>query len=535
MDKKELEKKVAALLNVDEEFQALAFSQFKKKLSEFLNIGEAVKINSLGIFQMKEQLDKSDEPGKIGSRDKSLTLVFSPETRTSEEDSIFLNLELDESPLDDNEFDENVFQIGIDKPLVTSDGSETESNSMKNDMAASISVLLNNSEKINNFDLWEDHLKSKETKDILDEFDEGIGDNLDLSEPKDKLHEVEDALYEKDFVEMDENEIFDEIIEETDLMTDEDLSEIIKDDDEIAEDKDTQLLDDLEKVTEDFTSEHNDSIKEEKSVIEEIDELIEEKKPSENFIDEIDLELKEENFGELEDIKEAKIEEPIADVPEVRKEEIDNSENESALTKDKDFDEGNSVIKSPEKKGIKYKVKKKKKSPLIYLLLALFFIVAAFAIYYLFFDKPAALYDQQEAALTEKIEDVPLNNDQNISETPDDSELEKTSDVPAIVENKTDNNENTSDETESSKLSSIDNEKEVAENIYFDGFVYNVQVSSWQQRRIADKESQKLIDKGFPAFVLKVFIPRFNSDWHRVRIGPYPSIKAAKQAQQELN
>ena len=32
---------------------------------------------------------------------------------------------------------------------------------------------------------------------------------------------------------MNENEIFDDIIEETDLMTDEDLSEIIKDDDEI--------------------------------------------------------------------------------------------------------------------------------------------------------------------------------------------------------------------------------------------------------------------------------------------------------------
>ena len=177
----------------------------------------------------------------------------------------------------------------------------------------------------------------------------------------------------------------------------------------------------------------------------------------------------------------------------------------------------------------------KKKSPLIYLLLALFFIVAAFAIYYLFFNKPAALYDQQEVALIEKIEDVPPNNDQNISETPDDSEIKETSNVPAIVENKTDNNENTSDETESSKLSSIDNENEVAKNIYFDGYVYNVQISSWKQEQIAQNEVNKLVKSGFPAYKVKVYIPKFDGYWHRVRIGPFTSQQEAAEILKKVN
>jgi nucleoid DNA-binding protein len=195
MDKKELEKKVAGLLNVDAEYKELAFSQFKKKLSDFLEVGEAVKINTLGIFQMKEQLDRSDESGKVSSKDKILTLVFSPESKTSEDDSIFLNLELEEKPLDDSEFDEKVFQIGIDKPLITSKEDEKESDSLKKNISNSISVLINDSEKIKNFDLWEDHLKNKETKDFIDELEEGVEDQLIESESDDKLNEVEDALY----------------------------------------------------------------------------------------------------------------------------------------------------------------------------------------------------------------------------------------------------------------------------------------------------------------------------------------------------
>ena len=529
MDKKELEKKVAGLLNVGEEFKELAFSQFKKKLSEFLEVGEAVKINTLGVFQMKEQLDRSDESGKISSKDKSLTLVFSPESKTSEDDSIFLNLELEEKPLDDNEFDEKVFQIGIDKPLITSEEDEKESDSIKKDISNSISLLINDSEKIKNFDLWEDHLKNKETKDIIDELDEGIEDNLIESESDNKLNEVEDALYEKDFVEMDENEIFNEIVDETDLMTEEDLSEIIKEVDEVSEDEDNTLLEELEKVTEDFISEHNDSSEKEKSVIEEIDELIEEKELKEDIIDEIEHELKDENFGEPEDSNVDEIEGAITGSPETVKEELNIKEKSSSESESEIFDKGASDLIAAQNTKVNFKEKKKKKSPLIYLLIATFFIIGAIGIYYIFFSQHEPEKYDQNTSIAE-----------NIVETPDDAnsetQVQNVLDAPQIVEEtKEDEIENTNAVNESQNLAAIDEEKEVAENIYFDGFVYNVQVSSWKQRSVADSESQKLINKGFPAFVLKVYIPKIYGDWHRVRIGPYPSLKAAKQAKEELN
>jgi cell division septation protein DedD/nucleoid DNA-binding protein len=529
MDKKELEKKVAGLLNVDAEYKELAFSQFKKKLSEFLEVGEAVKINTLGIFQMKEQLDRSDESGKVISKDKILTLVFSPESKTSEDDSIFLNLELEEKPLDDSEFDEKVFQIGIDKPLITSKEDEKESDSLKKDISNSISVLINDSEKIKNFDLWEDHLKNKETKDFIDELEEGLEDQLIESESDDNLNEVEDALYEKDFLEMDENEIFNEIVDETDLMTEEDLSEIINGDDELREDEDNKLLEDLEKVTEDFISENDDSSDKENSVIDEVDELIEETELKEDIIDEIEQELKDENFGEPEDTNLAKNEETITGLHETVKEELDTKEISSSERENEIFDKDTLELNTSDNNKVNIIEKNKKKSPFIYLLVASFFIIGAIGIYYIFFSQHEPEQYDQNVSIAENIVETP---DSENGETQVKDEL----DAPQKVEEtEEDYFENTNDGNASKNLAAISEEKEVAENIYFDGFVYNVQVSSWKQRSVADSESQKLINKGFPAFVIKVYIPKFDGDWHRVRIGPYPSLKAAKQAKEELN
>lgn len=541
MDKKELAKKVAGLINVSEEYQKLAFSQFKKKLSEYLKVGEAVKIINLGVFQVKQQLEHSDEAGKIISKDKSLTLVFSPESRTSEDDSIFLNLELEEKSLDENEFDEKVFQIGIDKPLITSAESEIENDSIQKDIADSISALLNDSEKIKNFDLWEDHLKNKETKDIIDELGEEIEGNIIEPELNDKLSEIENALYEKDFEEMDENEIFDEIIDETDLITEEDINEIMNDEDKIKEVENSQLFEENEKVSEDLISEYDNSMDDEKSIIDNTNAFVEEEKQNENIKNDIELELKEGYPSEQEDYKENKIEEPIVDSPEIVKEEIDNDENDLLLNEEESFDEEITDSKSFENKDLKFEDKKKKKSLLIYFLVAAFLILGAIGIYYIFFNKNNLERYEQLESITGNIEEAPgdaINNlDEPIVETQVKDELYISPKVEEteedIVENTNVNSSN--DGAESNKIDSPDKEKEVAENIYFDGFVYNVQISSWKQRSVADRELQKLIDKGFPAFVIKVYIPKFDGDWHRVRIGPYPSLKAAKQAQEELN
>ena len=72
-------------------------------------------------------------------------------------------------------------------------------------------------------------------------------------------------------------------------------------------------------------------------------------------------------------------------------------------------------------------------------------------------------------------------------------------------------------------------------NIYFDGFVYNVQISSWKQEVIAQKEVNKLVKSGFPAYKIKVYIPKFDGYWHRVRIGPFTSLQESQQILKKVN
>ncbi len=78
MNKEILEEKIAKLLKVSDQEKNLAFKIFKEKLSETLQVGEAIRIKDLGVFQLKEQLDHQSV-GKSGDKPKSLTLVFSPE------------------------------------------------------------------------------------------------------------------------------------------------------------------------------------------------------------------------------------------------------------------------------------------------------------------------------------------------------------------------------------------------------------------------------------------------------------------------
>ncbi len=168
MNKEILENKIAELLSISEEKKGLAFSVFKEKVAEFLNVGEALRIDNLGVFQLKEQLSQSGIDKSLYSNDKNITLVFSVEFDQSSEGPLFINLEIDNKAKDETEFDENIFQLGIGKPLVTNavegEAKDSIETSYEADLKTKIESLLNNSEKLKDFDLWEDNLKNKRNK-----------------------------------------------------------------------------------------------------------------------------------------------------------------------------------------------------------------------------------------------------------------------------------------------------------------------------------------------------------------------------------
>lgn len=580
MNKEVLEKKVADILNISHEESGFAFSLFKEKLANFLSIGEAIKIENLGVFQLKEQLSHSDDDKSV---EPSPTLVFAPESGQTIEGSLFINLEIVDKVKDETEFDENVFQIGIGKPLATQikDEDLADANSNKSateELENQINNLFENSEKLKEFDLWEDYLKSKETTSM-------INNNLGDESPKDTkdLISEEDDLLEKDFIELDENEIFEGLTEESDFMNDNELDtltddpkieeleieESIKDEYETldenftledekldmeSEDKIDQIHDSLdnnidESVLDDISLEFqkddnnkdqivdnsfDDEISEEAGsddLIESLDQNIAsigDKISSESVIDEIDQEIEKNSIDEIEKIEES-IEGENSEVPEIDdlNEAVDNDEDN--IDEDKIADEkvDEEIINE-----IKSGVEKKKKKPILFLLIIAALLIGAIAIYSLFFQKsPEKYVDQPNEEVIAEGESQEITDNTSLDEG---TELADPDEIKSGTESVENNNQAPAEASIDNNTTQIE-DKEVATNIYSDGKNYFAQISSWKQERIAEKEVSKLVDKGFPAFIVKIFIPKFDGTWHRVRIGPYKTVKEAQQAKSKIN
>lgn len=565
MNKEALESKVAELFNKSEEEKNEVFSLFKEKIATFLNVGEAIRIEGLGVFQLKEQLAHSDTEKPLSSADKTNTLVYSPESDQASGDSLFMNLELERKLKDDSEFDENVFQLGIGKPVATISDKEILDGDSSGDISdaldKSMTILLNDSEKLQNFDLWEDYLKNKETKSVIE--DEAVIDEIVDSVTDEEIEIENKKSLLDDFEPLGEEELLNNYIEDNDFINDDEINKIVDEIDskepEFEIPNDELITDDIDEEFEessidtqdilDELNEDSDRIEENitDNVINEIDEIELENKIDEEVVEELKEDvIEDETIDEISEVKddlELKIEESV---------EIDELESKDVIEDDIVKEE----IAAFKKEGeVRYIHAKKRRSPIIYMLIVAFLLIGAIGMYYLFFDNPTWLYDEHEVEVqlsqqhAQQLEDakqkaleenetkaIETDNKTETKKVEDDQEdkLEKTEDSKKIVvKTKVEEpNENTA-KVELKKKTSKSLDQEVAENIYFDGNDYNVQVSSWKQEKFAKLEVSKLEKKGLSAYFVKVFIPKFNSTWHRVRIGPFSTLDEAKQNQKK--
>lgn len=567
MDIATLKLKIAELLNVSKENSELAFEHFKSSIRENLSIGEAIKLEGLGIFQLKEHATAAKEL-------QQYSLVFSPENIENITEPLFINIDLSDENIDETEISDDVFQIGLNKKLVTEVESASEDQS-NTEISESVNKLIENAEKIQNFDLWEDHFKNKESKDILPELQEkDRGELQDLVEYEDIS---EDKISSDDFTPLTEEERLKEIMDETEMASD----------DDILEHADEPLELDLTKRDSDSLN-INDSIDD--NIDDTIDELtseIDKEMDVEDLAKNIsfDEEPIEEDYDKIDEIElESKVDELVEDLElkdvvteedDDKKEENKESENKDETQKeDKELPPIETLVKPNEGVKVKYKHKRKGHRTVNYLLLALFLIVASIGIYYLFIDNLTWLYDEHELQLKvnhqldEKTNELNSTNLSTNNYNKDESTVEKSSNT---AENKIKNNESKKVLTKNnnvkkspipsekkidanikstkSKISAADVEKkkivsssnknisketEVADNIYFDGAMYSVQVSSWQREEIAKREVQKLSRRGFPAYHVSAYIDKFKSTWHRVRLGPFVSLEEAKKIQKKI-
>ena len=548
MNKEILEDKIAKLLKVSDQEKNLAFKIFKEKLSEFLKIGEAIRINNLGVFQLKEQLDHRSV-SKSGEKSKSLTLVFSPESDDPSTNSLFVNLEIDKSKNDETEFNENVFQLGIGKPLVIDSNQTLESgeNLISDNMKIEneVSLLFDKSEKLIDFDLWEDYLERKETKNILED-SEATDLSIDsiLNENDKDIPEVDLDKLDDGFIPETEDEIFDDL-EEKNILEEDDLKDLVNG----IDNEDINVSDSIDESLENI-------IEEEEAKLDEIDleysgdeELHKEETESKSFIEKIDEELA---ANEIPD-------KPLVDEP-IYEDELNALSVEENLSRSHDMideeisqpdlnesiDEGDNIVDEEIKEEnlqiaksveVKNQNPPKKSKSLILILVLAFIAIGAIGIYYLFLNSSQYNNQIQEEQLVGEDTQKVVTEDESaeqISQEEENNEIqnEELIESPNKAEIKALTNKN---ETKNDKPDVIENEREVEKNIYYDGFVYNVQISSWKQEKIAQNEVNKLVKGGFPAYKVKVYIPKFDGYWHRVRIGPFTSLQEAEETLKKVN
>ncbi len=581
MHKELLQRKIIQLLNVGEEEKEVVFSLLKEKIANYLKVGEAVKIPELGVFQLKEKFTKPESVQNNEQDTKDLTLVFSPETNEGVQESLFINLEVEQKIKDETEFDEGVFQLGVAKPLATSIDENNEDSEISQ-LEKSIDNLLEKSEKLQNYDLWDDYLKAKESTSILESNDNNTNEEDDNDVVEENI--IEESVEEKDFIPLEEDEVFDDLMEENEFVQDDELDNLtdeieVKESildstsenivDNILDDEDTIEID-LEKIKKNLEV---DEIKDDFEDL--IDSNIEEDK--DNLIDE----QLDDDFDEI--IKEQ--------IEKIKDDEIENDDDSQVAEEVKRL---HTEFPPPIKEDVKYHVSAKRKSPIIYVLIAMFIIVGAIGIYYLFFRNPAWLYDEYEyeVALSEKYlheyenmkkhnyndstmamandsqkvkVDKELNeeakksvvkNDVQVDEnviSDDDKEVKelkkkKIDKIIADIEKKKAVAKSTMKEkqkigekkvfesnvTGKTKNDKTNKEREVGQNIFYDGYVYNIQLSSWPKKETAERQVNKYIKKGYSAFLVKAYIPKFKSNWFRVRIGPFTTLKEARSVQKKI-
>ena len=181
---------------------------------------------------------------------------------------------------------------------------------------------------------------------------------------------------------------------------------------------------------------------------------------------------------------------------------------------------------------------KRNNKGLVFVLISAFIIIAAISSYYLFLDD-SMVYDKSEVpsssdeTVTELTDEDCPGGEESINNVASETPNKQSSDPNDIDQKSKIENNNISETTLTTNNQQL-KENEVSQNIFYNGESYNIQVSSWKQKNIADSEAQKLVNRGYPAFTLKVYIPKFDGTWHRVRVGPYKSLNEAKAVQQKL-
>ncbi|MBU2506134.1 MAG: SPOR domain-containing protein [Bacteroidetes bacterium] len=549
-------------LNYSGSYGEYAYSSLIKNISAKLEVDEAIKLNGIGVFQKKrEPLTREERKSLLTKETERINLVFTPQKDKIDSDTrnLFLTIELDDHSTDSSTFNEKVFSLGFNQPLINFSPSADivkSANPVENiyaELDRKLDGLISSGTILKNYNIWDEFLeadfssRSSETvkeplENIVDQI--GVQESLKVEQSseeaapsKSKLLEIQtedmldpiDASNDLDDLEKDLD--LDALFEDQQVKSDEmeEIIPVIEKRPEIKEEKiiEEKVLDKDKKVkTEDATEKKMDwgfseDLISEMSPQPEVTRKFDTTKSDDkkkSLFDQLDDYLREDDPAE-------QVEHLVLDgsaqtdfVPEKSSKSYQSPKENHVLGSSfmtmEDFKDTPEFEKEDEEKIIIEKKPWYKKPILIG-----FIAASIIGAYFIFSPNNITVSrDDGEQTETTKTADSKL--------TPEESE--KIEQAKQQIISSTQSEKPKAAETKKSGIYRvIENDRRVANQIYFDGKQYTIQLSSWQNEKIAEREVNRLKQKRYDAFIFQISLEK-KGIWNRVRIGYFKSIAEAE-------
>lgn len=170
--------KISRELSIGNNEKDLAYEIFLKKISSSLQYDETIKLPRIGLFQKKKGL--YDGTNLIDNSFLNDTIIYSPFQNDKVSNNFaFLNIGIFNKPINNLDFDENIFSLSINKPVLkisTSSINQLDSTTslllLKKNIEDKVNQLIMASDFFEGINLWNDLIPSNELVEDEIKFDE---------------------------------------------------------------------------------------------------------------------------------------------------------------------------------------------------------------------------------------------------------------------------------------------------------------------------------------------------------------------------
>ncbi|MBZ0178762.1 MAG: SPOR domain-containing protein [Melioribacteraceae bacterium] len=561
MTKEELKKRFCGILNISPSVGEKAFSEILKKISTKLDENNALEIDQLGIFVLREEPLTREERSRSKS-DFSITkkmIYFLPKRKAEveETESFYLTFDPLKSDKAGNSYSDEVFSLSINAPLIpvnkTDDIQSTAFDETEN-LDNKIDSMINTSNIIQDFDFWSEvtaYAAESNGEPILEEEESELRELVSQSQPEVREEVIEDQVVDEASILGVENKEYENQTRDQEEIHDHPKADIPLFANDVIE---TEIVEDdiSDETTSEITEDWNwgDELKKEFQ-----DEEIIENTEINSLIEETTSEA-DEKKSEYEDPFE-EVEKSINEIDEQT--ELDESVRGTTLVEDseseKENDEKTVVEKHLGRKIEDYEPDIENHSrlsfgPIFWIILSVIIFLGFFLIYFFYSEDENKKADevQRYSSTKPKMElggEIAPRDTMMGAEYYQDGidSLEQFGEIYIPQEQ----NGNTKVETKSTTQTTsgglqlgelyrqIPNENQLSNLIFFDGSKYNVQVASHKSKDGAETVANKLRNLGYDSFIVETYLPALKGTWYRVRVGFFDSKEEAEKFRKDNN